>query len=663
MKKTIILGSLILLSLAYCVGSKKSNTAEETALLLLSQPSSYQVSANISTTSGALANSMVYFSKATTTTTTANIKATSTTTTTADTGPVFDTSAQTDDQGNLSFVLTVGEYQGIVTGLDNKSQAFKIKIENGNSFSLNKEGKATITYSDGTIKVVVLKVTGALNGISPSAAISFVCGYNPKGDTAPPELTSVTIESDKVDLSSGSGKVKVKAKLADGYEGTSTAKKATGIKSVTAKLFSPKRISGGGYTTHATLTLNSTSGLYEGEATLTNFVENGTWNVGIIAARDNSGNERQYIYDKSKSEKNYTFNGCGQKIDSKILVPTFEVTGSSPDTAAPSFTVGNVVLSSQITGGAAQNPISANIDVNTSTATPKEVVITVTVSNVTDTGGTGNASGIAYMDARLQSYSWWQSNSNYLGNAIYIRLDLISGTNTNGTYSGSATIRSFAEGNTVGDGVWKLGGIWVTDKAGNSLWTDRATLNKSFTIINASTTATADFYPPELKSVVIDKTDVNFDQSFTVTADVTDGASETTAADQNTSTTTTTTTTTTTNVNNTTPSGVKAVNVTLYSPLKLLDISLGTSKTISMTLNATTGKYEGTGVFATANNEEGGTWKVAWIEVVDKAGNYRVYRLTEGYTYYTYVKLTKTDGDVSSSFNVTNISPASVTRN
>jgi hypothetical protein len=105
------------------------------------------------------------------------------------------------------------------------------------------------------------------------------------------------------------------------------------------------------------------------------------------------------------------------------------------------------------------------------------------------------------------------------------------------------------------------------------------------------------------------------------------------------------------------------VNVILYSPLKLLDISLGTSKTISMTLNATTGKYEGTGVFATANNEEGGTWKVAWIEVVDKAGNYRVYRLTEGYTYYTYVKLTKTDGDVSSSFNVTNISPASVTRN
>ena len=333
--KKILLTPLILFSLAYCVGTKKSSTAEETAMLLLAQPNSYQVSANITNGSTALANSMVYFSKATTTTTSASIRATSsTTTTTADTGPVFDTSAQTDDQGNINFTLTVGEYQAIITGIDNKSQAFKIKIENG-GYGINKDGKATITYADGTIKVAILKVSGALNSASPSAAISFVCGYNPKGDTAAPELTSVELESTKVDLSSGSGKVKVKAKLADGYEGTATAKKASGINSVTAKLFSPKRIAGSGYTAYATLSLNTTSGLYEGEATLTNFVDNGTWNVGIIAARDNSGNERQYIYDKSKSEKNYSFNGCGQKIDSKILIPSFEVTGSSPDTAAP----------------------------------------------------------------------------------------------------------------------------------------------------------------------------------------------------------------------------------------------------------------------------------------------------------------------------------------
>jgi hypothetical protein len=658
--KKILLTPLILFSLAYCVGVKKSSTAEETAMLLLAQPNSYQVSANITNGSTAMANSMVYFSKATTTTTSASIRATTSTTTT-DTGPVFDTSAQTDDKGNISFTLNVGEYQAIITGIDNKSQAFKIKIENG-GLGLNKDGKATITYSDGTVKVAILKVSGSLNGVSPSAAISFVCGYNPKGDTAAPELTSVELESSKVDLSSGSGKVKVKAKLADGYEGTAAAKKASGIKSVTAKLFSPKRIVGSGYTAYATLTLNSTSGLYEGEATLTNFVDNGTWNVGIIAARDNSGNERQYIYDKSKSEKNYSFNGCGQKIDSKILIPSFEVTGSSPDTAAP--TLGTVTIDYMNNSSVQTNANGATINISTGTQTANEASIIITVTTATDAGGTGNASGIAYMDARLQSYSWWQSNSNYLGNSIYVRLDFVSGTNTSGTYKGTAIIRQYAEGNTGADGLWKLGGIWVTDKAGNSLWTGRDTLLKSFTITNAATTATADFYAPELKSVTVDKTDVNFDQSFTITADVTDGASETTAADQNTSTSSTsTTTTTTTNANSTTPSGVKAVNVTLYSPLKLLDNTLGTSKTISMTLNATTSKYEGTGTFLTANNEEGGIWKVAWIEVVDKAGNYRVYRLTEGYTFYTYVKLTKTDGDVSSSFNVTNISPASVTRN
>ena len=118
-----------------------------------------------------------------------------------------------------------------------------------------------------------------------------------------------------------------------------------------------------------------------------------------------------------------------------------------------------------------------------------------------------------------------------MGNAIYVRLELIEGSATNGTFKGSATIRSFAEGSTSADGLWKLGGIWVTDKAGNSLWTDKTTLNKSFTIINASTTANADFYAPELKSISIDKTDVNFDDSFTITTDVADTASETTTAE------------------------------------------------------------------------------------------------------------------------------------
>ena len=708
--KKIILPSLIAFLLAQCVGVKKNSNKDEATLLLLIQPKTYQVSANISNSGAAMANSMIYFSKATTSTTSASVRATtstttstttttpttttgSTATTTVDTSPVFETSAQTDDKGNVDFVLTVGDYQAIITGIDNKSQACKIKIENGD-IGLSKEGKATVTCEDGKVKVAVIKVSGALSGVTPSSSISFVCGFNPKGDTAPPELTSVELESDKVDLSSGSGKVKVKAKLAEGNEGTATAKKASGIKSVTAKLFSPKRISGSGYSAYATLTLNSTSGLYEGEATLTNFVDNGTWNVGIIAARDIAGNERQYIFDKAKSEKNYSFNGCGQKIDSKITIPTFEVTGSSPDTAAP--VLGTVALSSQITGGAAQNPITTSIDISTSTSSVKEAVITVTVTGATDAGGSGIASGISYMDARLQSYSWWQTGSNYLGNAIYVRLELIEGSATNGTFKGSATIRSFAEGSTSADGLWKLGGIWVTDKAGNSLWTDKTTLNKSFTIINASTTANADFYAPELKSISIDKTDVNFDDSFTITADVADTASETTTADQNTSsssttstnettstsgttsttgtsttsgttsttgTTTTSGTSSTTSLNSSIPSGVKLVKVTLYSPLELLEKSLGLKKEVSLGLNTATGKYEGAATFPSASNQEGGLWKVGLIEVVDVAGNYRVYKLTEGYSYYTYVKLTKTDGDVSSSFNVTNISPASVTRN
>ncbi|HNF16758.1 MAG TPA: hypothetical protein PK453_24100, partial [Leptospiraceae bacterium] len=588
MKK--ILTSLTALILLVSCSAKKNETSADDALVFLAfQPLTFQISANI-TNGAAVSNSMVYFSKSTATSG-KNAKADTSTSTSTSTAvsassePVFATSAQTDSSGNITFTLAVGEYTAIITGLDNKSLAFKIKIETSEAGSTNKEGKATITYADGSVKVVILKITNSMT--QPSKAITYVCGYNPKGDTAPPELISVDVDSKTLDLSSGSGKVKIKAKLAEGDEGTDSAKKATGIKKVTAKLFSPKRLSGGGYSAYATLTLNSTSGLYEGDATLTDFVENGVWKVGLISARDNAGNERDYIVDKSKSETNYSINGCGQKIDTKIPAPEVTVSGSKPDTEAPVLNVGTLTIISEITT-ASPTPVTnpATIDITTSTASPKETKITVTVT-ATDAGGTGNASGVSYIDARLQSYSWWNSSSNYLGNALYIRLDRTSGTNTNGTYSGSAMIRSYSEGTGPTDGVWKLGGMWINDKAGNGKYYSSTDLNKNFTLYSASTTQTADFYPPELKSITIDKTDVNFDQTFTVSADVSDISTETTSGDQNAASTSastgTSTSTATTTLSSTVASGVKSVKVVLYSPLKLLDDSLGVSKSISLT--------------------------------------------------------------------------------
>jgi len=319
MKKILIL-LVASLSFAGCIGKQKESALDDLIMILATQPGFFQVSATItSSSSSPIANAMVYFSK-TSTTTSASVRATSTSTSSTSTTPVFETSSQTDSSGNLSFTLAIGEYQAYVTSTDNKSQAFKIKIENGEALSINKDGKATITYADGTIKVAIIKVSGLLSNV-PSPSISFVCGYNPKGDTAPPELTSVTLGSETLDLSSGSGKVTIKAKLADGYEGTADAKKASGIKSVTAKLYNPKGVSAA----YATLTLNSSSGLYEGDATLTNYVDNGTYKVGLVSGRDNAGNERQYILDTSKSSTNYIFNGCGQKIDSKVTIQSVVV--------------------------------------------------------------------------------------------------------------------------------------------------------------------------------------------------------------------------------------------------------------------------------------------------------------------------------------------------
>ena len=58
--KKIILPSLIAFLLAQCVGVKKNSNKDEATLLLLIQPKTYQVSANISNGGAAMANSMIY---------------------------------------------------------------------------------------------------------------------------------------------------------------------------------------------------------------------------------------------------------------------------------------------------------------------------------------------------------------------------------------------------------------------------------------------------------------------------------------------------------------------------------------------------------------------------------------------------------------------------
>ncbi|MEM7184704.1 MAG: hypothetical protein AAF518_27665 [Spirochaetota bacterium] len=708
MKRTLMVLCAIFLLLS--CGPKQNDSLQDEAFLFLAfQPLTFNISANITNGGTAVANSMVYFSQSTSTTTTSSSiqssfslrtatstdtasststdTATSTatdtsiSTTSTTTGSAFATSATTDDSGNLSFTLSIGEYDAVITTTENKSMAFKIKIETSDALSTNKEGKATITYADGSVEVVVLSVSSS--STQPPSPLTFVCGYNPQGDTAPPELVSTELGASTLDLSSGSGTMQIKANLVDGNEGTDSAKAASGIKSVTARLFSPKRQSGSGYTAYATLTLNSETGLYEGDASIPDYVENGTWKLGSISSRDNAGNERTYILESSVSETNYAINGCGQQIDTKITAPEFVVSGSSPDTETPVIDTSSLVLKSEITGGATQDPISTDIDLSTSTSTPTEVTITVTVT-ATDGGGTGKASGVRYIDARLQSYSWWSASSNYLGNTAYIRLERTSGDNTNGTYTGSTTIYSFAEGNTSADGQWKVGGMWISDAVGNGQFYSRDTVNQGFTILNAATTATADFYAPELQAIETDKTEVAFDETFTISLTVADIATLTTSTDQTsvstntatssstdtasstgtaTATTTDTSTSTSTSSSSTEISGVRSVSALLYSPLKLLDDSLGVSKSVSLSLNATSGKYEGSSVFATANNEEGGTWKVAWIRVTDKAGNRRIYKLTEGYDYYTYINITRTDGDISGSFTETTITPIAITRN
>lgn len=651
----VIIG--IVLINAQCRSNDDSlDNTTELALLLALKPDVFQVDATLTDSSGAsLSNAMVYAQESTTTSETSSargiaMKATSGSNKVSASGSAFETSAETDDSGKVSFTIDTGDHNLIITTSDGSSYTVSINVKAGDGFSYT--GTVTPT-SDDNVQMVVTTVTPLTKGTALPTPVDFVCGVNTsESDTAPPKITEIELDPASISSGGSDSTVTIKVKAEEGYEGET--KPQTGVNSITARLYSPNKVSGsGGTSVGAVLSLNSESGLYEGTATIKSYMENGDWILGSITASDKV-NSRTYQYRSATSEENFSFYGCGMYVDSKMPIPTITVEGNNPDTTPPSITS---IDSVTYTTSAVTDQALSGVTVDLSAVSPTKVDITITATIEDNTGG----SGVRYAGAWLYSYSRWNSSSSYKGNSIHMRL-----SNTGGnTYQGTGTIKQYAE-----NGQWIVGGFWISDNAGNGKWYGRdsssnptnykeyvsgqsstsgsLTITK-FTISGAKDSQYADFYAPVLTSLSIDKASES-SLDFTVTLKAKDNQDD----DGN-------------EITDTTAiAGITSQSVTLYSPLKLIDENTGNNPiTISSWTKSGDGKtettYTGTGSFDSAN--EGGTWKAAIVELSDDGGNYRRYTIEDGSAVYVYPYTTESGDTVTTEYKESEVEVGTVEKN
>lgn len=653
----VIIG--IVLINAHCRSSYDSlDQNTELALLLALKPDVFQVEANLTDSSGnPLSNAMVYSQESSTSGTTASVRGTRATSSSNEvtaTEDTFETSAETDDSGKVTFTIDVGDHVLIITTSDNKSYEVSINVAAAEGFAYS--GTVTPT-SEGSVKLVIINITPLSKGTALPKPVAFVCGVNTKGgDTAPPKITKIKV-GDSPTISSGGSdsSVPIRIEAEDGYEGESRPQ--TGVKSIVARLYSPNKVSGTGGTSVGTvLSLNSESGMYEGNATIKSYMENGEWVLGSITASDKV-NSRTYKYNSSVSSTNFSFYGCGRYVDSKMPLPKITVEGNNPDTTPPSIdAIGTATYT--VDAGTTNIATDGSTSVDITGESPVDIDITVSATIRDNDGG----SGIRYAGAWLYSPSRWNGNS-YKGNSVYVRLSNTSGD----TYEGTGTIKQYAE-----NGEWIVGGFWISDNAGNGKWYGRdsssnptnykyyvsgqgststsLTITK-FTLAGAKATDQADFYAPVLNSLEITK-DSEDSLNFTVTMKAEDtGADELTEG---------------TTLDTTKIAGIVSQKVTLYSPLKLIDPNTGNDPiVISSWTKSGDGKsettYTGTGSFDSAN--EGGTWKAAIVELSDDGGNYRRYTIEDGSAVYVYPYTTESGDTVTTEYKESEVEVGTVEKN
>lgn len=214
---------------------------------------------------------------------------------------------------------------------------------------------------------------------------------------------------------------------------------------------------------YAGLSLNSTSGKYEGTVTIQKYHENGKWKIAGIWVSDKAGNGRWY----GTNTTDATFVCSTDSTNaSKITVPTFTAdTGSSSDLVTPS--------NSKTADFTAPSLISIKADPTTVNSTdivtsgkPASIKITAVVE---DTGGTppaadSSASGISSIRATF--YSPLKLLDSNVGSSQTVTLTKVTPTDptsTKITYEGTFTLQVYHE-----SGTWKMYTVSTSDNAGNT---------------------------------------------------------------------------------------------------------------------------------------------------------------------------------------------------
>ncbi|MDD3524534.1 MAG: SdrD B-like domain-containing protein, partial [Candidatus Cloacimonetes bacterium] len=229
------------------------------------------------------------------------------------------------------------------------------------------------------------------------------------GDTEPPDVLSFDFDPRVVDTTTSYQRITVTTRLTDELSGFSSStirfKSPSERQSVSAYLSFPNRISG-----------DMLDGIYEGEMTLLQYSEPGTWELDYISLYDNVGNRKQ----------------LSQSDAVALVFPTeFEVV-SLDDTEPPE------VLNFGFDPKA----------VDSATSSQKITLTTHLIDNL---------SGFSSGNVRFKSPSEGQSVSVSLS-----PLDRISGDELDGVYEDDMTIPQYSE-----LGTWKLDYLSLRDWGGS----------------------------------------------------------------------------------------------------------------------------------------------------------------------------------------------------
>lgn len=241
---------------------------------------------------------------------------------------------------------------------------------------------------------------------------------NGQSDTEPPKLLSLSFSPSTVDVTSGPQVVTVQMHLTDNLAGIDT----TSGRGVGISLLSPSGIqtaSGAppaqpGVILDAVLTIN---------VTVPQYVEPGTWKVGILRLADNVGNTAFLTFDV---------------LSAAGFPASIQVIDATPDTQAPQ-------LSSVTFSPAAVNVSSS------------DAAITV------DLALTDNLAGVGWSGITAQDFILLSPSGNQTQLISVLQLVRISGTPTNGIWRGNINMPRYSE-----PGTWRLTSLRLQDVVRNN---------------------------------------------------------------------------------------------------------------------------------------------------------------------------------------------------